>query len=92
MRGELLLSLQDVAPDPAFARRVREWPDGYVVDALREFTDDYAPGQQRALVDELRRRGLPMPPRRRRPRPWPIVVLVLALLCLSCLIVAVVLV
>ena len=63
-RSDLVAWLEDVEPDPTFASQVVEWPDDSLQRALRDHTDDYEPPQQRALVDEARRRGLPVPRRR----------------------------
>jgi hypothetical protein len=64
-RGQVLLWQADgLAPDPELQARVREWPEDSLVRALRDHFDDYRPTQQRALVEEAARRGLPVPARR----------------------------
>lgn len=60
-RADLVARLADVAPDATFAEQVRTWPDDSLVRALRDHVDDYEPPRQRALLDEVRRRGLPLP-------------------------------
>ncbi len=62
-RSDLAAWLADVEPDPAFAAQVREWPDDGLLRALRDLTDAHEPPRQRALLDEVRRRGLPVPRR-----------------------------
>lgn len=60
-RSDLVAWLADVAPDAVFAEQVRAWPDDSLVRALRDHVDDYEPPRQRTLLDEVRRRGLPLP-------------------------------
>ncbi|MCW8139378.1 MAG: hypothetical protein KIT58_10795 [Planctomycetota bacterium] len=65
---DLAASLRDVRPDEALAARLGEWPDESLVRALRDHTDLYERDQQRAILDELGRRGLPTPVPRRASR------------------------
>lgn len=66
-RADLVSWLADVAPDPTFAAQVREWPDDSLLRALRDHADEYEPRRQRALVDEVQRRDLPVPHGGRSP-------------------------
>ncbi|MCO5165372.1 MAG: hypothetical protein M9894_03265 [Planctomycetes bacterium] len=64
-RDDHVAALRATAPDPALAARVGEWPDESLVRALRDHPAEYAPEQRRAVLDEVLRRGLPVPARRR---------------------------
>jgi hypothetical protein len=77
-RAELHVGLAGVAPDPSLAARATAWPDDSLVRALRDHVDDYPPAQQRALLDEVLRRGLPLPAQRvaRTSLPGRIVLIV----------------
>ena len=61
-RGEMLASEDAAAePDLAFAAKLSEWPEDSLVRAIRDHHADYAPGQRRALIDELKRRRVYVP-------------------------------
>lgn len=67
-RAELIVELEQVAPDLALAAHLAGWPDDSLLRALRDHADDYDPPRQRALLDEARRRGLSLPTRARGGR------------------------
>ncbi len=65
---DLVARLEEVEPDAGFGEQARAWPDDSLLRALRDHTDDYGPPRQRALLDELSRRGLLVPRPRRVER------------------------